>query len=79
MFRLVSDVAVFDFIGDETSEHNRTKTIESADGDAASIGVGWQAALAELTRSRNSLQGRRRHVEIVDEIDPPGIVWAGVR
>jgi len=47
-FRLVSDAAVFDFIGDETSEHNRTKAIEGADSDAASIGVEWEAALAEF-------------------------------
>jgi hypothetical protein len=47
-FRLVSDAAVFDFIGNETSEHNRTKAIEGADSDAASIGVEWEAALAEF-------------------------------
>ncbi len=46
--------------------------------DTSGAGVGWQAALAEFARSRHLYRTETGGLKIVEEIDPPGVVWAGV-
>jgi prepilin-type processing-associated H-X9-DG protein len=63
--------------GNRFADDQDRARIAFADGHAASVGVGWEKSLDEFARSRNALRDRHRRVEVIDEIDPPGVIWAG--